>query len=82
MLEVQKYEVAFERVTEDGCELVHNQTVFSNTTNYTISGLEEYSVYNISIAAVKSSSVKSLPERLQITTLPSGKNSISSSVKL
>ncbi len=69
--------IGFERVT--GSQQVqcpqfhHNGTPSVGTaTEYTLTGLEEYSVYTISLSTVSSDGIQSLPARVQITTWPAG----------
>ncbi len=51
----------------------HNGTLsVSSASEYTLTGLEEYSVYTISLTTVSSDGIQSLPARVQITTGPAG----------
>ncbi len=72
-----RYVIGFERVI--GSQQMqrprfhHNGTRSVGTaTKYTLTGLEEYSVYTISLTAVRSVGMQSLPARVQITTWPAG----------
>ncbi len=74
---VFEYVIGFERVTESQqlqCpQFYHNGTLsVSPATEYTLTGLEEYSVYTISLTSVSSRGIQSLPARVQITTWPAG----------
>ncbi len=70
---VERYVIGFERVTGNQqvqCPQFHHNG--STASEYTLTGLEEYSVYTISLTTVNSNGIQSLPARVQITTWPSG----------
>ncbi len=74
---VERYVIGFERVIgsqQEQCpQFHHNGTrTFSTATEYTLTGLEEYSVYIISLTTVSSDGIQSFPARVQITTWPAG----------
>ncbi len=76
-----RYVIGFERVTgsqQIQCpQFHHNGTRSVGTeTEYTLTGLEEYSVYTISLTAVSFDGIQSLPARVQITTWPAGEKNI------
>ncbi len=74
---VERYVIGFERVIgsqQMQCPQFHHngtQSV-SSATEYTLTGLEEYSVYTISLTTLSSHGIQSLPARVQITTWPAG----------
>ncbi len=45
-------------------------------TEYTLTDLEEFSVYTISLTAVSFDGIQSLPARVQITTWPAGERQV------
>ncbi len=74
---VFEYVIGFERVIGSQqlqCpQFHHNGTLSVGTaTEYKLTGLEEFSVYTISLTAVGSDGIQSLPARVQITTWPAG----------
>ncbi len=74
---MERYVIGFERVIgsqQMQCpQFDHNGTrSVSTATEYTLTGLKEYSVYTISLTAVISDKIQSLPTRVQITTWPAG----------
>ncbi len=80
--------IEFERLTgshQVQCPQFHHNGTrsVSTATEYTLTGLEEYSVYTISLTAVGSEGIQSLPARVQITTWPSGeKHFLSTHIQL
>ncbi len=69
--------IGFERVIgsqQVQCPQFHHNGTRSvgTATKYTLTGLEEFSVYTISLTTVNSDGIQSLPARVQITTWPSG----------
>ncbi len=75
--EVFGYVIGFERVIGSQqlqCpQFHHNGTRFVGTaTDYTLTGLEEFSLYTISLTTVSSDGIQSLPDSVQITTWPAG----------
>ena len=78
--EVSHYAVLFERATtlaeQQGiCLSSHTDSVSANgdTTEYTLTGLEEYSTYTINVTAVIKNGLTSLLSIQQVTTLQAGK---------
>ncbi len=74
---VERYVIGFERIIGSQqlqCPQFHHNGTRSiaPTTKYTLTGLEEYSVYTISLTAVDSDGIQSLPARVQIATWPAG----------
>ncbi len=70
---IDVYKISFERVTGSLqllCpDITHQGTYESNTTEYSITGLHEYSVYNISVTAVNIAGNSS--SYFTVTTRPS-----------
>ena len=78
--EVSRYEVLFERATTPAeqqgiCLSSHTDSVSVNgdAAEYTLTGLEEYSTYTISVTAVIKNGLTSLPSIQQVTTLQAGR---------
>ncbi len=74
---VERYVIGFERVIgsqQVQCPQFHHNGTLSVSTasEYTLTGLEEYSVYTISLTAVAPDVIQSFPARVKITTLPAG----------
>ena len=73
--EVQSYELIFDTVIgieQKGCEDHQYGSAVTNNTEYIISGLAEYTTYNVSIMAVNRWGT-SEPRSQLISTLSSGK---------
>ncbi len=71
------YVIGFERVIgsqQVQCPQFHHNGTRSvgTASEYTLTGLEEYSVYTISLTAVAPDGIQSLPARIQIATWPAG----------
>ncbi len=84
---VERYVIGFERVIGSQqlqCPQFHHNSTqsVSPATEYTLTGLEEFSVYTISLTAVSFDGIQSLPARVQITTWPAGEEEMMSFVFL
>ena len=73
---VDHFEISFERATGGICPSYHHThsglTVDGGSTEFTVSGLEEYSTYSITVRAVNSAGTSG-PTTVRVTTLATGK---------
>ena len=74
---VEHFEILFERATGGICPFYHHNhsglTVDGSATKFTVSGLEEYSTYTITVRAVNSAGISG-PTAVRVTTLTAGKD--------
>ena len=74
---VDHFEISFERTTGGICPSYHHThsglTVDGGSTEFTVSGLEEYSTYSFTVRAVNSAGTSG-PTTVRVTTLTAGKD--------